>query len=155
AESVTASRLDGGEYRFDRIERSVRGAGACGDTPTRPGSVQSECQRRRYCSRASVGMHRIQTHGDVAARNATAQLQIRTRYHVRRRRHGCRRSLRANRRLGEVLMTKQLSATVKGGSFLVAESAPEDVFTPEDFSEEQSMIRDMTEQFVEDEVVPQ
>jgi butyryl-CoA dehydrogenase len=52
-------------------------------------------------------------------------------------------------------MTKQLSATVMGGSFLVGESAPEDVFTPEDFSEEQSMIRDMTEQFVEDEVVPQ
>ena len=52
-------------------------------------------------------------------------------------------------------MTKQLSATVKGGSFLVSESAPDDVFTPEDFSEEQSMIRDMTEQFVEDEVVPQ
>ena len=52
-------------------------------------------------------------------------------------------------------MTKQLSVTVKGGSFLVGESAPEDVFTPEDFSEEQTMIRDMTEQFVEDEVVPQ
>ena len=52
-------------------------------------------------------------------------------------------------------MTKQLSATIKGGSFLVSESAPDDVFTPEDFSEEQSMIRDMTEQFVEDEVVPQ
>ena len=52
-------------------------------------------------------------------------------------------------------MTKQLSTTVKGGSFLVSESAPDDVFTPEDFSEEQSMIRDMTEQFVEDEVVPQ
>jgi alkylation response protein AidB-like acyl-CoA dehydrogenase len=52
-------------------------------------------------------------------------------------------------------MTKQLSATIKGGSFLISESAPEDVFSPEDFSEEQIMIRDMTEQFVEDEVVPQ
>src|SRR5215471_12105567 len=42
-----------------------------------------------------------------------------------------------------------------GGSFLVEESAPEDIFTPEDLSEEQTMIRDMTEQFVEDEVLPQ
>jgi alkylation response protein AidB-like acyl-CoA dehydrogenase len=42
-----------------------------------------------------------------------------------------------------------------GGSFLIEESAPEDIFTPEDFSEEQIMIRDMTEQFVEDEVLPQ
>jgi len=52
-------------------------------------------------------------------------------------------------------MTKQLSAVIKGGSFLINETAPDDVFTPEDFSEEQSMIRDMTEQFVEDEVVPE
>src|SRR6185369_15362343 len=42
-----------------------------------------------------------------------------------------------------------------GGSFLIEESAPEDIFTPEDFSEEHTMIRDMTEQFVEDEVLPQ
>src|ERR1044071_2280890 len=43
----------------------------------------------------------------------------------------------------------------KGGSFLIEESSPEDVFTLEDFSEEQLMIRDMTEQFVEEEVLPQ
>ena len=43
----------------------------------------------------------------------------------------------------------------KGGSFLIEETASGDVFTPEDFSEEQKMIRDMTEQFVEDEVLPQ
>jgi alkylation response protein AidB-like acyl-CoA dehydrogenase len=52
-------------------------------------------------------------------------------------------------------MTKELATIKKGGSFLVEESAPEDIFTPEDFSEEQTMIRDMTEQFVEDEVLPQ
>ena len=46
-------------------------------------------------------------------------------------------------------------ALKKGGSFLLEESSTEDVFTPEDFSEEQTMIRDMTEQFVEDEVLPQ
>src|SRR5256712_10534499 len=52
-------------------------------------------------------------------------------------------------------MTKQLETIKKGGSFLVEETAAEDVFTPEDFSEEQTMIRDMTEQFVEEEVLPQ
>ena len=52
-------------------------------------------------------------------------------------------------------MTKELQAIKKGGGFLVEETAAEDLFTPEDFSEEQTMIRDMTEQFVEDEVLPQ
>src|SRR4051812_37370833 len=52
-------------------------------------------------------------------------------------------------------MTKQLTAVIKSGSFFICENCPDDVFTPEDFTEEQTMIRDMTEQFVEDEVVPQ
>jgi len=52
-------------------------------------------------------------------------------------------------------MTKQLTTPKKGGGFLIEDSAPEDIFTPEDFSEEQIMIRDMTEQFVEEEVLPQ
>ena len=43
----------------------------------------------------------------------------------------------------------------KGGSFLIEDSNPVDVFTPEDFSDEQKMIRDMTEQFVEEELLPQ
>src|ERR1051326_4385001 len=52
-------------------------------------------------------------------------------------------------------MAKELATIKKGGSFLVQETSPEDVFSPEEFSEEQTMIRDMTEQFVEDEVLPQ
>lgn len=52
-------------------------------------------------------------------------------------------------------MAKEVTSLKKGGSFLIEQSSPEDVFTPEDFSEEQTMIRDMTEQFVEDEVLPQ
>jgi alkylation response protein AidB-like acyl-CoA dehydrogenase len=52
-------------------------------------------------------------------------------------------------------MTKELETIKKGGSFLVEETTAEDLFTPEDFSEEQTMIRDMTEQFVENEVLPQ
>jgi len=52
-------------------------------------------------------------------------------------------------------MTKELVELKRGGSFLIEESSAEEVFTPEDFSEEQTMIRDMTEQFVEEEVLPQ
>jgi alkylation response protein AidB-like acyl-CoA dehydrogenase len=52
-------------------------------------------------------------------------------------------------------MTKELTALKKGGSFLIEETAADDVFSPENFSEEQLMIRDMTEQFVEEEVLPQ
>jgi alkylation response protein AidB-like acyl-CoA dehydrogenase len=52
-------------------------------------------------------------------------------------------------------MTRELTKLSKGGSFLIEENSPEDVFAPEDFSEEQTMIRDMTEQFVEEEVLPQ
>src|SRR5437870_11210011 len=52
-------------------------------------------------------------------------------------------------------MTKEMTKIKKGGGFLVEESASEDIFTPEDLTEEQTMIRDMTEQFVEDEVLPE
>ena len=52
-------------------------------------------------------------------------------------------------------MSQQLTTLKKGGSFLIEDSVAEDVFTPEDFSEEHTMIRDMTEQFVEEEVLPQ
>lgn len=52
-------------------------------------------------------------------------------------------------------MAKGSRPVPKGGSFLIEDTATEDVFTPEDFSEEQVMIRDMTERFVEDELLPQ
>ncbi|MBI4472726.1 MAG: acyl-CoA dehydrogenase family protein [Acidobacteria bacterium] len=48
-----------------------------------------------------------------------------------------------------------LTTLKKGGGFLIEETASGDVFTPEDFSEEQTMIRNMTAQFVEDEILPQ
>src|SRR6267142_1462633 len=52
-------------------------------------------------------------------------------------------------------MAKEITTLKRGGSFLLEDSVADDVFTPEDFSEEQIMIRDMTEQFVEEEVLPQ
>jgi len=50
----------------------------------------------------------------------------------------------------EALTTKAL----KGGEWLIRESETQDTFIPEDFSEEQRMIRDMCEQFLQAEVLP-
>src|SRR6186713_2824815 len=46
------------------------------------------------------------------------------------------------------------SAVLKGGEWLIKESSPFDVFAPENFSEEQLMIRDMCEQYLDKEVYP-
>ncbi|MGI9537202.1 MAG: acyl-CoA dehydrogenase family protein [Desulfocapsaceae bacterium] len=43
---------------------------------------------------------------------------------------------------------------LKGGEYLIAESKPEDIFTPEDFSDEQRQFGDTTEQFVTNELLP-
>ena len=43
---------------------------------------------------------------------------------------------------------------IKGGAFLTNEWAAEDIFTPEDFTEEQRMIADTTRRFVDNEVTP-
>jgi alkylation response protein AidB-like acyl-CoA dehydrogenase len=43
---------------------------------------------------------------------------------------------------------------VKGGSFLISETQPQQVFSPEDFTEEHRMIARTTEEYVEKEVVP-
>src|SRR4051812_3925934 len=43
---------------------------------------------------------------------------------------------------------------LKGGEFIIKESTTEMVFTPEDYSEEQIMVRQMASDFVEKEVMP-
>ncbi len=43
---------------------------------------------------------------------------------------------------------------LKGGEFLIAETDCRDIFTPEDFSDEQRTIAETTEQFVENEIMP-
>lgn len=42
----------------------------------------------------------------------------------------------------------------KGGEFLLREFRPEEIFTPEDFSETHKMIAKTTEDFVNGEVMP-
>ena len=43
---------------------------------------------------------------------------------------------------------------IKGGSFLIEERQPQEIFTPEDFTEEHRMIADTTRQFIDNEVTP-
>jgi len=43
---------------------------------------------------------------------------------------------------------------LRGGQFLVKETKSEDIFTPEDFNEEQKMMRDSVKEFVEREIWP-
>ena len=38
---------------------------------------------------------------------------------------------------------------IRGGQFIVRETKAQDVFTPEDFSEEQKMMRDSVKEFVD------
>ncbi|MBX3240121.1 MAG: acyl-CoA dehydrogenase family protein [Chitinophagaceae bacterium] len=51
-------------------------------------------------------------------------------------------------------MNTEKIAALKGGEWIIKESGPEVVFTPEDFSEEQNMIMDMCTSFVNTEVLP-
>jgi alkylation response protein AidB-like acyl-CoA dehydrogenase len=44
---------------------------------------------------------------------------------------------------------------MKGGEFLIADSSPAEIFTPEDFNEEQRMIAETTREFVDNEIWPQ
>src|SRR3982751_3189678 len=43
---------------------------------------------------------------------------------------------------------------IKGGAFLIEDRTPAEVFTPEDFTEEQRMIGETTREFVDNEVRP-
>jgi len=45
-------------------------------------------------------------------------------------------------------------SVLKGGEWLIKESSDADIFIPENFSEEQIMIRDMCNQFLDSEVMP-
>ena len=47
-----------------------------------------------------------------------------------------------------------MSEITRGGQFLVKETKCEDIFTPEDFSEEQIMMRDSVKEFVDKEIWP-
>lgn len=56
---------------------------------------------------------------------------------------------------GEFYMAKQVDAVVKGGSFILEDISADQIFTPEDFTEEHKMIAKTTEDFINNEVMPQ
>ncbi len=51
-------------------------------------------------------------------------------------------------------MTQETKTILPGGAFLIESIPPQEMFTPEDFSEEQKMIAKTTEDFVQREVLP-
>lgn len=53
-------------------------------------------------------------------------------------------------------MSDSVAATdvLKGGEFLIRDSSPEDTFIPEELTEEQLMVRQMAEDFLQQEVMP-
>jgi alkylation response protein AidB-like acyl-CoA dehydrogenase len=50
--------------------------------------------------------------------------------------------------------TAMSASTIRGGSFLIEERTPGDVFTPEDFSEQHQLIAQTAEEFANKEIVP-
>jgi alkylation response protein AidB-like acyl-CoA dehydrogenase len=48
----------------------------------------------------------------------------------------------------------QTTKTIKGGEWLIKESLPAETFTPEDFNEEQKMVLEMCNSFLDTEVLP-
>jgi alkylation response protein AidB-like acyl-CoA dehydrogenase len=52
------------------------------------------------------------------------------------------------------MATASLPKVIPGGSFLIANAAPEDIFTPEDFSDEQQEIARTTAEFAEKSILP-
>ncbi len=50
--------------------------------------------------------------------------------------------------------TLQKSAVIKGAEWLIKESEAEDIFIPEDYNEEQQMVKDMCRDFLDVEVMP-
>src|SRR5688572_17114519 len=52
------------------------------------------------------------------------------------------------------MSTAPTTTSLKGGEWLIRESSPHETFIPEDFTEEQKMIRDMCDQFLKSEVMP-
>ncbi|MBA2762718.1 MAG: acyl-CoA dehydrogenase family protein, partial [Segetibacter sp.] len=52
------------------------------------------------------------------------------------------------------MQTSQQTTLLKGAEWLVKESSPFETFIPEDYNEEQQMVKDMSYQFLENEIMP-
>ena len=54
----------------------------------------------------------------------------------------------------EKVIEKEVNEVLKGAEFMVKDSQPKDIFTPEDTNEEQDMIRTMVKDFIQNEIEP-
>ncbi|MEO7801984.1 MAG: acyl-CoA dehydrogenase family protein, partial [Ginsengibacter sp.] len=52
------------------------------------------------------------------------------------------------------MVTAERSTQIKGAEWLIKESQAAETFTPENYTEEQRMVREMCEQFLKTEVIP-
>jgi alkylation response protein AidB-like acyl-CoA dehydrogenase len=52
------------------------------------------------------------------------------------------------------MQTQQQTISLKGGEWLIKESSPFETFIPEDYNEEQQMVKDMCASFLDNEVMP-
>lgn len=51
-------------------------------------------------------------------------------------------------------VTLEAQKVLKGGEFLIADLSPAATFSPEDFNEEQLMVKQMVEDFIRQDIVP-
>ena len=94
----------------------------------------------------------------LLAGNETAEGEVRNCDDVRGGRHGRRGNLRESelerKQIWQPATCKSMAKRVKGGSFLTEERDPQDVFTPEDLSEEHRQIAKTAIDFTQNEVMP-
>src|SRR5690606_5812352 len=110
-----------------------------------------------------------QADDDPALRDAAAQRPLRSRVDVRGRRHGRGRYLRTALTIArgpeggpcrEVTVgttpaeQTPAAAPVRGGSWLLDESPADDIFTPEQLTDEHRLMAQTTDEFVDGEVLP-
>src|SRR5579862_6854102 len=96
-------------------------------------------------------MHGREAHRHDSARDGTPQREVRHGDHVRGRRPGSRWNLRKD--LTMATATISLPQT-KGGAFLIEDRTAQEVFTPEDLTEEHLAIGRTAEEFWNKEVEP-
>src|SRR5581483_9861565 len=109
-------------------------------------------------ARTSAWLYRRQIDRDTSARNATSRRALWNGHHVRRRWHGSRWHFRESELTEERhnMATTRAPArakAAKGGSFLIEDLQAEDVFTPEDFSEEHLQIAKTAANFSNQEIL--
>src|SRR5688500_7833349 len=94
-------------------------------------------------------MHGREAHDDAAVRDAPAQCALWPGDDVCGGRHGRRRHLREDL----TMTTIATSTAARGGAWLLEETDPSAVFTPEKMTDEHRLMAQMTDEFVTNEIL--